>query len=85
MATNPRGMKVWEFLLLVVGLVVIAGVLVVAVNFTVLPRIVHRNTVVNTPDVQGMTPRGRQAGPRASRAWWWRRPASGPTLGARRA
>ncbi|MEZ4388631.1 MAG: PASTA domain-containing protein [Candidatus Krumholzibacteriia bacterium] len=57
--TRPRdGMRVWEFLLLLAGLVVIAGVLVVAVNFTVLPRIVHRNTVVNTPDVRGMTTEG---------------------------
>ncbi len=56
--TRARGMKVWEFLLLVVGLMAIAGVLLVAVNFTVLPRIVHRNTVVVTPDLQGMTVEG---------------------------
>jgi serine/threonine-protein kinase len=48
-------MKVWEFLLLVVGLMVIAGIVLVAVNFVVLPRIVHRNTVVVTPDLQGLS------------------------------
>lgn len=57
---QPRGMKVWEFLLLLAGLVVIAGAVVVAINFTVLPRIVHRNTVVLTPDVRGMTVDGAQ-------------------------
>ncbi|MBD3220043.1 PASTA domain-containing protein [bacterium] len=54
-ARETRGMKVWEFLLLLAGLGVIAVALVVAINFTVLPRIVHRNTVVLTPDVRGMT------------------------------
>ena len=53
--SRSRGMKVWEFLLLVAGLVVIAGIVLVGVNFTVLPRIVHRNTVVVTPDLQGMS------------------------------
>jgi eukaryotic-like serine/threonine-protein kinase len=48
-----RGMKVWEFLLLLAGLVLIAGILLVAFNFMVLPRIVHRHTVVVTPDLQG--------------------------------
>ncbi len=52
---DARGMKVWEFLLLLAGLVMIAGVLLVAVNFSVLPRIVHRHTVILTPDLQGLT------------------------------
>jgi beta-lactam-binding protein with PASTA domain len=56
--SDARGMKVWEFGLLIIGLMVIAGVLLVAVNFTVLPRLVHRNTVVVTPDLQGMTIEG---------------------------
>jgi beta-lactam-binding protein with PASTA domain len=51
---EARGMKVWEFLLLLLGLMVIAGILLVAVNFTVLPRIVHRHTVIVTPDLQGL-------------------------------
>jgi serine/threonine-protein kinase len=51
-------MKVWEFLLLIAGLAIIGGVLLVAVNFTVLPRIVHRNTVVVTPDLRGMSVEG---------------------------
>lgn len=56
MTVREKGsMKVWEFLLLVMGLVAIAGVLVVAVNFTVIPRLVHRNTVVNIPDIRGMS------------------------------
>ena len=55
---RQSGMKVWEFLVLLAGLGVIAGALVMAVNFTVLPRIVHRNTVVQTPDVRGMTVEG---------------------------
>jgi serine/threonine-protein kinase len=48
-------MKVWEFLVMVAGLAVVGGVLLVAVNFTVLPRIVHRNTVVVTPDLRGLS------------------------------
>jgi beta-lactam-binding protein with PASTA domain len=52
---QARGMKVWELLLLIGGLVLIAGVLLVAFNFTVLPRIVHRNTVVVAPDLQGLS------------------------------
>jgi eukaryotic-like serine/threonine-protein kinase len=52
---DARGMKVWEFLLLLLGLGSIAGMLLLAVNFTVLPRIVHRHTVVVTPDLQGLT------------------------------
>ncbi len=51
---DTRGMKVWEFLLLLLGLMVIAGILLVAVNFTVLPRIVHRHTVIVAPDLQGL-------------------------------
>jgi beta-lactam-binding protein with PASTA domain len=51
-------MRVWEFLLMLGGLATLAVVLLVAVNFTVLPRIVHRNTVVVTPDLQGMTVEG---------------------------
>jgi len=59
MTGQPRdGMKVWEFLLLLTGLMVIAAVLLVVVNFTVLPRLVHRNTVVNIPDVRGMSVEG---------------------------
>lgn len=53
--SQPRGMKVWEFVLLLLGLALIAGILLVAFNFTVLPRIVHRHTVVVTPDLQGLT------------------------------
>ena len=56
--SRSGGMKVWEFLLLVAGLMVIAGIVLVGVNFTVLPRIVHRNTVVVTPDLQGMSVQG---------------------------
>ncbi len=51
---DARGMKVWEFLLLIAGLGVIAIFLLAALNFTVLPRIVHRHTVIVTPDLQGM-------------------------------
>lgn len=53
--SSTRGMKVWEFLLLLAGLALTAGVVLVAFNFAVLPRIVHRHTVVLTPDLQGMT------------------------------
>jgi serine/threonine-protein kinase len=51
-------MRVWEFLLLIAGLAAIAGVLLLVVNFTVLPRIVHRNTVVVTPDLRGLSLQG---------------------------
>ena len=56
--SKARGMKVWEFLLLLLGLAIIAGVALLAVNFSVLPRMVHRNTVVITPDLQGLTVQG---------------------------
>ncbi|HOX26778.1 MAG TPA: PASTA domain-containing protein [Candidatus Krumholzibacteria bacterium] len=52
---DERGMKVWEFLVFLGGLMAIAAVLFFAINAAVLPRIVHRNTVVLTPDVRGMT------------------------------
>lgn len=53
-------MKVWEFLLLVAGLFLLGAVALVAMNFTVLPRLVHRNTVVLTPDLRGMSVEGAE-------------------------
>jgi len=56
--SEPRGMKVYEFLLLLAGLALIAVILLVAVNFTVIPRLIHRNTVVVIPDLQGLSVKG---------------------------
>jgi len=59
-AREPGSMRVWEFLLLLTAFAAIAGVAALAVNFTVIPRLVHRNTVVNTPDIRGMSLDGAQ-------------------------
>jgi len=54
-------MKLWKFLLLIASLFVAGGALMVAVNFLVLPSIVHGNKVVTMPDVRGMTLEGAAA------------------------
>jgi serine/threonine-protein kinase len=50
--------KLWKLLLLVASLVVAGGVMLVGVNFLVLPSIVHSNKVVTMPDVRGMSEAG---------------------------
>ena len=47
--------KLWKFLLLLASLVVTGGVLLLLVNFLVLPSLVHSNKVVTMPDIRGMT------------------------------
>lgn len=54
-------MKLWKFLLLIASLFAVAGALMVAVNFMVLPSIVHGNKVVTMPDVRGMSLDGAAA------------------------
>jgi eukaryotic-like serine/threonine-protein kinase len=53
-------LKLWKFLLLVIGMVIFGGVAVLGVNFLVLPGLIHQNKVVIMPDIRGMTPTGAQ-------------------------
>lgn len=53
-------MKLWKFLLLMIGLAGLAGVAVLGINFLVLPQIIHHNEVVNIPDVRGMSVTGAE-------------------------
>ena len=51
-------MKLWKLLILLVSLAIAGGILLVGVNFLVLPSIVHGNKIVTMPDVRGMTVEG---------------------------
>ena len=53
-------MKLWKFLLLLVGLVTLGGVALLGINFVVLPSIIHHNEVVSMPDVRGMSVQGAE-------------------------
>lgn len=53
-------MRLWKFLLLVMGMVIVGGVAVLGINFLVLPQLIHQNKVVNMPDIRGMTVTGAQ-------------------------
>lgn len=53
-------MKLWRFLLLLVGAVLLFGVGLLAFNFVVMPRLIHRNTVVLVPDLKGSSLAGAQ-------------------------
>ncbi len=46
-------MKLWKFLLLLGSLAALGCVLVIGVNFLVLPSLVHNNQVVAMPDLRG--------------------------------
>ena len=48
-------MKLWKLLLLLASLVVTGGVLLLLVNFLVMPTLVHSNKIVTMSDVRGMT------------------------------
>ena len=48
-------MKLWRFSLVVVGAMLLFGFGLLAFNFVIMPRLVHRNTVVLVPDLQGQT------------------------------
>lgn len=47
-------MKLWKFLLLLMGLTGLAGVALLGINFLILPQIIHQNKIITTPDVRGM-------------------------------
>jgi beta-lactam-binding protein with PASTA domain len=47
--------KLWRFSLVVVGAILLFGFGLLAFNFVIMPRLVHRNTVVLVPDLQGQT------------------------------
>ena len=53
-------MKLWKFILLLIGLVGLGGALVLGINFLVLPQLIHQNKVVTMPDIRGMTVTGAQ-------------------------
>lgn len=59
-------MKLWKFLLLLIGLVGLAGVAALGINFVVLPAIIHQNQVVAMPDVRGMSVQGADLALRGS-------------------
>jgi len=47
--------RLWQFLLLLAGLCVLGGAAVLTFNFVVLPRVIHRNAVIQMPDLRGLT------------------------------
>ncbi len=47
-------MKLWKFLLMLGSLLLVGGAALVALNFLVLPSLVHRNQVVAMPDLRHM-------------------------------
>jgi serine/threonine-protein kinase len=47
--------KLWQFLILLGCLCVVAAFLVLAFNFVVLPRVIHRNAVIQMPDLRNLT------------------------------
>jgi len=51
-------MKLWKFLLLILGIIIASGVLLLSVNFLVLPSLIHGNKVVSMPDLRGMSVNG---------------------------
>ena len=51
-------MKLWQFLLVLAGTVVLCGAGLLAFNFLIMPRLIHRNTVVLVPDLRGLTVTG---------------------------
>ncbi|MBU8870531.1 MAG: PASTA domain-containing protein [Gemmatimonadales bacterium] len=53
-------MKLWKFLLLMAGLVVLGGVTLLGINFILLPSIIHHNKIVTMPDVRGMSRQGAE-------------------------
>lgn len=53
-------MKLWKFLLLMIGMVMLGGVAVLGINFLVLPKLIHQNKVVIMPDIRGMSVAGAQ-------------------------
>jgi len=50
----------WKLLLLLVSLVATGGVLLLLVNFLVMPTLVHSNKVVTMSDIRGMTVAGAE-------------------------
>jgi len=52
--------KLWKLLLLLASLVVTGGVLLLLVNFLVMPTLVHSNKVVTMSDIRGMTVAGAE-------------------------
>jgi beta-lactam-binding protein with PASTA domain len=46
-------LKLWRLLLLIAAACVLFGVGLLAFNFLIMPRLVHRNTVVLVPDLRG--------------------------------
>jgi beta-lactam-binding protein with PASTA domain len=55
---KDKSVKLWKLLLLLASLVFTGGVLLLLVNFLVMPSLVHSNKVVTMPDIRGMTVTG---------------------------
>lgn len=53
-------MRLWKFILLMMGMVLLGGVAVLGINFLVLPQLIHQNKVVTMPDIRGMTVTGAE-------------------------
>jgi serine/threonine-protein kinase len=49
------GMKLGRFVLVLIGAVLLFGAGLLAFNFVIMPRLIHRNTVVLVPDLRGQT------------------------------
>jgi serine/threonine-protein kinase len=59
-ARRDETVKLWKLLLLLASLFVTGGVLLLLVNFLVMPSLVHSNKVVTMPDIRGMTVAGAE-------------------------
>ncbi len=48
-------MKLWRFILVLLGATILFGAGLLTFNFLIMPRLIHRNTVVLVPDLRGRT------------------------------
>ncbi len=53
-------MKLWRFILLFFSAVLLCGAGLLAFNFVVMPRLIHRHTVVPAPDLRGLSLAGAE-------------------------
>lgn len=48
-------MKLWQFIILLIGAISLLGLALLGFNFLVMPRLIHRHTAVPAPDLRGLT------------------------------